>query len=168
MRIYWITDFPKGALGMMARPRGNDWLEDEIKKLAVQNVEVVVSLLESHEENELEIRAEGALCEQLGLQFIQHPIQDRSIPLNDAAFYQLIAVIDALLQTGKKVVVHCRMGIGRTAVVAAAALIKNGFDSEHVFEHLSEIRTLDVPDTADQIEWTISRANAIKAAKTTF
>jgi hypothetical protein len=33
-KIYWIHDFANGAkLGIMPRPRGDDWLEEEIVKL---------------------------------------------------------------------------------------------------------------------------------------
>jgi hypothetical protein len=30
-RIYWIDDLESGQLGIMPRPRGGDWLEDEIQ-----------------------------------------------------------------------------------------------------------------------------------------
>ena len=46
VRIYWIDDFESGRLGIMPRPRGGDWLEDEIRSLKVSGVDAVVSLLE--------------------------------------------------------------------------------------------------------------------------
>jgi hypothetical protein len=45
-KIYWIRTFPSGArLGIMARPRGNEWLEDEIRDLKKQNAAVLVSIV---------------------------------------------------------------------------------------------------------------------------
>lgn len=29
VKIYWVEQKKKGRLGMMARPRGGEWLEDE-------------------------------------------------------------------------------------------------------------------------------------------
>ncbi len=55
MRIHWIDQFEKGNIGMMSRPRGNEWLEDEIKKLTLFDVSMVVCLLERTEISELEI-----------------------------------------------------------------------------------------------------------------
>ena len=49
---------------MMSRPRGGDWLEDEIKSLGTQKVDVIVSLLTQEEVLELELTAEGELCAQ--------------------------------------------------------------------------------------------------------
>ena len=43
--------------GIMPRPRGNDWLEDEIKQLRLNGVNTIISLLESEE-----ILALGLAC----------------------------------------------------------------------------------------------------------
>ena len=50
IKIYWLHEFSNLArLGIMARPRGEDWLEDEIIGLRRQDVQVMVSLLEQDE-----------------------------------------------------------------------------------------------------------------------
>ncbi|SEM28707.1 Protein-tyrosine phosphatase [Aquimarina amphilecti] len=153
MRIYWIDKLKKGKIGMMARPKGNDWLEDEIRDLNFKEVDTVISLLKKYEETELEIEKEKALCKKYDIEFISFPIQDRGVPENISDFIELITNINNRLNENKKVVVHCRMGIGRTSIVAASVLIKNGFDSGSVFDFLSKTRTLTVPDTDDQISW---------------
>jgi hypothetical protein len=57
IKIYWLHEFSTSArLGIMARPRGNDWLEEEILSLRKQNVQVIVSLLEKEEITELGLR----------------------------------------------------------------------------------------------------------------
>lgn len=152
MRIYWINQFSNGKLGMMARPKGNDWLEDEIKKLQLFNVNCVVSLLENHEIEDLDIEQEEKLCQKYGIQYINYPIPDRNIP-DEKSYLRLISEIDNQLKSGQKIVVHCRMGIGRTSVICAGILIKNGIKSNEVFDILSEIRTLKVPDTQEQYDW---------------
>ena len=44
--IYWIRLDQPGAIGVMPRPRGGDWLEDEIANLCRLGVTTLVSLLE--------------------------------------------------------------------------------------------------------------------------
>ena len=162
MRIYWLNEFEKGDLGMMARPKGNDWLKDEIITLKELGICSIVSLLESNEEIELEIEKEKELCEHLNIDFICFPIRDRKVPKDDDSFIQLISRINHKLYHGEKIVVHCRMGIRRTSMVAAGVLIKNGIDANAVFNLLSKIRTLSVPDTREQKQWVIDRTNRLQ------
>ena len=127
MRIYWINAFPKGNVAMMARPRGMDWLEDEIIKLKMQDVDVVVSLLERNEVLELGLRDEDKHCEQHGIHLINYPIPDRGIPADAHSFIQLVQQLSALLAQGQNIAVHCRLGIGRTGILCAALLRQAGF-----------------------------------------
>ena len=43
--IYWIKAAGPGKLAVMPRPRGGDWLEDEIRGLKRFGVDILVSLL---------------------------------------------------------------------------------------------------------------------------
>ena len=153
MRIYWIDELEKGKIGMMARPRGNDWLEDEIKKLSFRNVDILVSLLEIKEIKELELDDEQLLCEKYHLQFLHFPIPDRNIPEDKKAFLELLTFLTSQIQLDKKIVIHCRMGIGRTSILVAAILLVLGFKLETLFELIGKKRTLIVPDTEKQIEY---------------
>ncbi len=156
MRIFWVNDFfATGKLGMMARPRGKDWLEDEILKLKHHDIDVIVSLLEREEELELAIEQEKQFCEKYSIEFVSFPIQDRSIPLNKKEFDNFIDQLYKELQQGKNIVIHCRMGIGRTSLVCASLLLKTGIEKEKVFDILSKTRTLSVPDTQEQIDFII-------------
>lgn len=160
MRIYWIKEPTNSQLGMMARPRGNDWLADEIKKLKNYRVDEVVSLLELHEIQALELEQEAFFCAQNNISYTHFPIPDRGVP-NIDQFIQLITAINTALKSGKKIVIHCRMGIGRTALVAAGILLLNNGDPKTVFNVLSETRTLNVPDTNEQKEWLVNQAEKI-------
>jgi hypothetical protein len=42
VEIYWITGAPDAPLGIMPRPRGGDWLEDEIRSLRSQMSELAL------------------------------------------------------------------------------------------------------------------------------
>jgi hypothetical protein len=62
--IYSVDGEEPCRLGIMPRPRGNDWLEDEIRSLKQQGVNVVVSLLTTEESSELCLDDESTLCEK--------------------------------------------------------------------------------------------------------
>ena len=79
---------------MMARPRGNDWLDDDIKKLSFSNTDIVVSLLEKSEEQELGIQKEKEHCIKYGMEFISYPIIDRSLPEDRNSFNKLAKLLN--------------------------------------------------------------------------
>ncbi|MCB0502501.1 MAG: dual specificity protein phosphatase family protein [Bacteroidetes bacterium] len=137
----------------MARPKGNDWLEDEIKNLKKQEVTYLVSLLERNEDFELGIDKEEHFCKMHGVNFIQYSIEDRSIPKDSGSFIKLVDQLDDALLNDNKIVIHCRMGIGRSSLLAASILIKNGIKRDEVFKLISKYRTLNVPDTQKQINY---------------
>ncbi|WP_406324718.1 tyrosine protein phosphatase [Streptomyces niveus] len=63
------------------------------------------------------------------------------------------------LADGAHVVAHCRAGIGRASLLAAALLILGGTDPDLAWHALEEARGLAVPDTPEQREWTLRLLN---------
>ena len=165
MKIYWIDGFKNGNLAMMTRPRGNDWLEDEIRKLKLYGVDVLVSLLEKAEAKELEIEEEDVICYDHGIKFINFPIADCAVPEDEIAFAELVLKLETYLNEGKKVAVHCRMGIGRSSMVAAGIILRKGGKVQEVFHKLSDTRTLEVPDTEEQLNWVAKHADLLLQMK---
>lgn len=163
MRVYWTNGFEKGNVAMMARPRGNDWLEDEILKLQQLEIKTVVSLLEIDEILELGIEKEKGLCDKYGIDFINFPIRDRGVPEDIRTFKTLVSTLNSKLEQGQKIAIHCRMGIGRTSLLTASLLVKNGTSASTVFDLLSVQRTLEVPDTPGQKEWTVKFESELKS-----
>jgi protein-tyrosine phosphatase len=151
--VFWIDRLEKGLLAIMPRPRGGDWLDDELKALAKAGVNVIVSLLTADEVAELELQDEQRLCGDHGLRFISFPIPDRGVPFSIPEAAQLIDVILKDLWAGKAVVIHCRMGVGRSALIAACLLKSQGMGVDEAFSMISRARGFAVPDTEGQREW---------------
>jgi protein tyrosine phosphatase (PTP) superfamily phosphohydrolase (DUF442 family) len=152
-QISWI-DFPMaGRLAVIARPRAGDWLADEIRGWRSLGIDIVVSLLENEEAEELGLEGEAALCRQIDIEFIGFPIPDRGVPASRADATALARALARQLSDGRSVVVHCRAGIGRSSLVAAAALVSLGADPNLAFELIGQARGLRVPDTDAQREW---------------
>lgn len=152
-KVYWVLDRGTGRLGIMPRPRGEDWLEDEILSLRQQEVFTLVSLLEKTEINELGLGQEAELCDKTGIEYVNFPIKDRGIPTDTKAALKLVNEITNTLKKGRLVVIHCRMGIGRSSIMAVAVMVTLGFSVNTVFEQISTIRGLAMPDTKEQVDW---------------
>ena len=54
------------------------------------------------------------------------------------------------MREGRAVAVHCRAGIGRSSMIVASALIRNGLSPESAFRAIEESRGCNVPDTPEQ------------------
>lgn len=151
--LYRIERAGPGALSVMARPRGGDWLADEIQAWQQAGVNVAVSLLTAAEQTELGLEDEAFLCEQRQLVFRSFPIPDRGLPPKRAEVERLVEEIGAALRAGKHVALHCRMGIGRSAMIAAVALVALGDTPQQAFARIETARGLSVPDTQEQRRW---------------
>ncbi len=165
--IHWINDEKIGEkrIGTMARPRGTDWLDDEIKWLKIREVDCLVSLLEKSEEWELGLQNEEEICKNREIEFISFPIKDVNIPKNENKFIHLANVLANKIKENKKIVIHCRMGIGRASILAAATMINLGYEAKGIFEIIGKYRKLKVPDTDEQKNWILSIEEKLKREK---
>src|SRR5205823_15134454 len=71
-----------GRLAIVPRPRGGDWLEDEVGAWSQAGLDVVVSLLTQDEVVDLDLAQEAELSRAKGIKFVAFPIPDRSVPLS--------------------------------------------------------------------------------------
>jgi protein-tyrosine phosphatase len=153
-KIYWLHSFPSGSkLGIMARPRGNDWLDQEIGQLKKHGIAVMVSLLESQEITELGLLKQQEICAAHGIEYINFPIIDRGLPTSIDKVKTLIENLKEQLNNERSVVIHCRMGIGRSSTIAGCVLLRTGYKPNDIFAHISKMRGLRVPDTEEQAKW---------------
>jgi protein-tyrosine phosphatase len=151
--IYWVRDIEPLRFGIMARPRATDWLEDEVVGWKSAGVSRVVSLLQPCEVSELGLNAEASLCAAHGIKFEVLPIADRGTPNHPAAFLNVAAELASDVRSGSAVAVHCRAGIGRSALLGACVLSHLGVAREGAFAMLTRARGVTVPDTPGQVEW---------------
>ena len=151
--LYRIPSSSPARIAISARPRGGDWLEDEVEGWRKQGIEIVVSLLTSSENDELELKREASLARAKGIRFVSFPIEDRGVPQSAAKVEQLIGELGSAILQGKNIAVHCRQGIGRSSLISAALLTSAGDDLDQALAAISEARGLAVPETAEQRAW---------------
>jgi protein-tyrosine phosphatase len=158
MEIFWIDGPWTGKLAIVARPRGGDWLADDVRLWKESGLEVIVSLLTKAESDDFELGLEQQLCEGIGLRFIAFAIEDLSVPSSNQATFELISELENLLSSGKKVGIHCRQAIGRSGMIASSLLVAAGLEAPEAFEIVSRARRMKVPETSEQRDWVVAFA----------
>lgn len=150
--LYWIDAAGPLKLAIMARPRAGDWLDDEVAHWARSGIGIVISLLEPDEIADLGLGAEAALCDQHGIEFLAYPIPDRGLPASPDLAMRFAAEVAS---RGKPIAIHCRAGIGRSSVMAAAVLIARGVSATAALSAIERARGLPIPDTDAQRDWVV-------------
>lgn len=84
---------------------------------------VMVSLLEQDEFEQLRIPNLLTRAKYHDIEVIWLPIRDRSVPSSIVEFHQLVITINDKLHSGRNVVVQCMAGLGRAVVVVASCLM---------------------------------------------
>jgi protein-tyrosine phosphatase len=152
-KIYWIETPGAGRLAVSARPRGGDWLADEVEGWRDAGVNVVVSLLTPEEIDDLDLTREGELVAAEGMRYLSLAIPDRDVPPSQADALRLVGKIVEEVGRGSNVLVHCRGGIGRSGLIAASALASFGVAPGECLRRISAVRGVEVPETEPQHHW---------------
>lgn len=123
----WILP---GRMAGMAKPGLYRPLEDDLAFLAYHKLDLVVTLTERS--------LDPAPLREYGLQGRHFPIVDMGVPRVSSAA-SLCAAMQRHIGNEKRVVLHCRAGLGRTGTIAAAYLVWTGATAE---EAISRVRSV--------------------------
>jgi ADP-ribosyl-[dinitrogen reductase] hydrolase len=110
---------------------------------------------------EKEMTPYEGLLEDGDIVYHRFPIADHGLPRSPQTMHAVLDAIQAALDEGRCVYVHCRAGIGRTGMAIACYLIRSGLDAEHALERLQALwqdnaRSATwhfVPETDEQVAW---------------
>jgi len=163
--IYPITPAIPNRLAIVARPRGGEWLCDELTAMSREGIDVLVSMLTPEESEELGLQRESKECGAAAIAFVNIPILDRSVPKDKDDFLRRVDHIVGLVRHGKSVGVHCRASIGRSSVLAVSVLVRLGWDVEEAFGAVEAARGCAVPDTPEQRKWVIDNVASERLGK---
>lgn len=140
-------------------------MDDEVGSWKQAGVDVVVSALTGEEMTELDIEQEPEMCRTHGIEYVSVPIPDRGLPPSLKDIADVVRRMESSLSGGKNVAVHCRMGVGRSALLAAAVLVGAGVPADRAFERIAAARGCPVPDTAEQRAWVARFAAQLPALR---
>ena len=164
-KLYWVDGPWTGKLALAARPRGDDWLEDEIIAWRRMGADVVLSLLTPEEEQDLGLANEGRTARDNGIEFLTLPIPDRQVPNSETELTAVLESLNARLSSARNVVVHCRQGVGRSGLVAACLLASKGLATQSAIDRVTAARGVSVPETPEQREWINHYAAILASSK---
>jgi protein-tyrosine phosphatase len=123
-QLKWIT----GDIAIGYAPMSYD----DFKLIKAKGIDAIVNLCaEFCDLHEIE--------EKYGFEVYYLPIPDECAP-NLTDMEKALAWLDETIRSGKKVLTHCRHGIGRTGTFATAYLLKKGMDLKAASKRLIKIR----------------------------
>jgi protein-tyrosine phosphatase len=164
--IYRIDAIGEGSLAISAHPASSADADSRIAEIAASGIDRVISLLEPAEAQSLGLQHEGDLVSAQAMDFLSFPIPDMGLPESIDAFAQLSRRLYRQIHAGGHTLIHCRAGVGRSGLLAAAILMHGGRDAHQAFAHVARRRGMPVPETSGQGAWlAANQATIIGAAR---
>ena len=164
--IFTVQIDGPGRLAISPRPRGGDWLNDDVAALAQNGVGMLVSLLCADEARDLGLQDEAAVCAQHHIEFIPLPVLDMCAPEDASHFIEAVHRLARLVREGSNVAVHCRQSIGRSGLLAVSIAIACGNSLETALDVVSTARGVRVPETEEQRDWLRRNADRLSVKAT--
>jgi len=163
--LFKIETIGSGFIAIMAYPGKEQDAASAIALLAHDGIRQVVSLLESAEASALGLEREAQLVVAESMKFVSFPIPDMGLPASVCAFAGLARDLYRQVAAGDNTLLHCRGGVGRSGLLAAAVLLHCGMDPLQACERVTRLRGLRVPETAEQGAWLRANQAAITDVK---
>ena len=153
--LYELQLTGPGRLATMAHPPGGDRLPVAMAALAGAGVDLLVSALCQDEVAALELADQPAAAARAGIEFVNLPIVDCRVPepADMPAVRRLVDRLADAMRADRFVVTHCWAGIGRSSLLAGAALVRLGVDPAEAWRLIRTARGFPVPDNPDQEAW---------------
>jgi protein-tyrosine phosphatase len=144
-----VTGLP-GRIGLTFAPGRKDegatatWdrdLDTDLARLRDHfRASTLVCLLPAQELVRLQIGELVGRARAAGLEVLRLPISDFSAPGSDDEFTHLVVAVLERVRAGKTVVIHCRAGLGRTGMTAAACLAALGSGPQEAIAAVRRVR----------------------------
>ena len=144
LRINWIDHkvISPGSIGLTILPGRKDYsrsIDEDLKQLKEYGIDTIIPLLTDDEFFHYGV---GDLTEKYNeMNFNVHrlPIMDQLVCSSDE-IREMVSFIDKQVEEGKKVMIHCVGGLGRSGMVAAAYLKYKGLNYAEAINTVRKFR----------------------------
>jgi protein-tyrosine phosphatase len=156
-----------GTIGMTICPGkqgdsqyGTAWNRDlamDLEVICSWGATILVTAMESDEMQHLGVGQLGTAATHSHLQWIHLPVTDGAVPDGrfDLVWTKSAPNMLQALNQGRRVVIHCRGGLGRTGVIACLLLIELGKNPQDALEIVRRSRPGTV-ETTEQEEFVLN------------
>ena len=152
--VIYAVPVERGILGIAPMPGVNGHYDQDIAHLKDWKPALVVSMTEP---KELEAAGVDRLATDLqhsGTRWFSFPVPDRGIgdPLQEGTWDTISETAVAALRGGGRVLIHCRMGCGRSGMAALRIMSAAGEGHKAALTRLRAVRPCAV-ETREQQRW---------------
>jgi len=135
-RFSWVDNHVAGS--------GRPMTLEQLRWIRGRGIETIISLTENQLPREW--------IRELGFRYFHTPILDHSAP-SPEKLKQIVDLILGEVRAGRKVLIHCAAGLGRTGTVLAAYLIaRKRMSAEEAMELVRKLRPGSIEDIQ---EWSV-------------
>ena len=129
-------------------------LDLDLDALKMWNAAVVVSLVEAHELDRLQVPHLGEEIRKKHIDWYHLPIPDRGVPGQEfeAAWAKVGESLRARLRGGFNVLVHCMGGLGRAGTISSRLLAELGWSASDAINEVRRVRPGAI-ETAGQLDF---------------
>ena len=138
-------------------------LTQDLDAIVCWGAHMVITLLEQHEFEALQVTQLGEEIKQRGLVWLHLPIRDGSVP--DTHFEVLWSnhcklINQVITKQGGSVLVHCKGGLGRAGTIAARLLVELGYDPSEAINEVRKVRSKDAIENTAQENYILNLPRA--------
>lgn len=128
-------------LGAMAWPGSGPQLDEAVRWLAEDDVDLVVTLTEN--------KLDESILKAYGMRSVQIPIVDFTPPTLEQ-IDQFVRTVRAAIDRDQRVAVHCAGGKGRTGTMVAAWFVANGATADEAITRIRALRPGSIETPAQE------------------
>jgi len=147
----------KCSIGMAmcpGRQNHNNWsrnLDVDLQVLLNLGVEVVVTLMTQGELQKMKLTHLPDVIKQANMESIYFSITDKWLPDSVDEFIKIVYAVIDQIKLGKKILVHCNGGKGRTGLLVVACLIQLGLSQSDATNKIRKVRPGMLHNPAQQM-----------------
>ncbi|MBL8199407.1 MAG: tyrosine-protein phosphatase [Chromatiales bacterium] len=151
----------RGALFLHSMPGRRERLEQAWDAVTLTGISCIVCLADIEEiQRKSPQYAEAVIACTVPCERVDYPIVDYGVPSDKGSFLTTVRKAAERLQAGKRLLVHCGAGIGRTGTFATCVLLALGVPLEEAKRAVSSAGS--APETSEQrglVNWYASQAS---------
>jgi protein-tyrosine phosphatase len=162
LRSVRLPDGVPGELRLHSMPGRYEPLAGVCADIQAVGIDIIICLAPVEEIRRKSPAYADALAENALPCPVEHfPVSDYGVPANREAFWSLASGIANRLNEGRRVLIHCGAGLGRTGTLATCVLLALGVPQEEAARAVSAAGSH--PENAEQralVSWCANRSRA--------